>query len=656
MNADAILADVVKILAAADLSKITKYDQLCTYNAYIAALNPVDQGRIRNALVQDGGWSKSEAKEFIESCVKTLRLSTATTKALVTDRPHSWPYDVDGGRLVLLSESAHSDGAVEVKAVPIADFSALISEEGITEDGHKIFVITGETVRSGNFVVDIDAEDFSDERKLKAALEAGAGARDPVRAGMSKHLGPAIKLMTNGNLRRTLRFARTGWYEDKFLLPGRTDDNITIRLARKLPYSVDPGAKLELGLQALDALVEFMTPAVGTVVLSHLFLAPLAAVAGLRNERCGLFIRGRTGTHKSSTLQAAMCLYGPGFMRDEALIKWGEGATRNAIMSYATCTHDMPLLIDNYKPSTGGGSHDFTNLIHNIMEGGDKERLNRNAQLRETKAIHTWPVFTGEDVPDNDPASIARVLVVPFVAGQNLEHLSKAQELAGHLCAVGAVWLDWLESNEGQETVKRIAKEFEASRNDWRAVVASKNSKSVNPLRVATNLATNYLAWLSLCQHPVLGPWAEKHNDAHSQGLNSIGGDMQHLTSQSLEANRFIEALRESIIGGRVTILRERTTSIESIVNLSDRDRVIGWRADDGGAYILPDVTLSMVTRLTGLDLGNLSRQTLYNQLIDLNYLKPGRDRASTVVNIAGENKRLLYLTPAAIKVSAEEG
>lgn len=648
MNADAILGEVIKIVADASVPHGSQYDKLCELSAYIAALSNLDQGRVRNALI-GGGWTKGDAKEFLADCAKTLRLQAATTKALVTDRPHSWPYDVDNGRLVLLSESAYNDGSVEVKAVPIADFSAIISEEGITEDGRKIYVITGDTIRSGGFVVDIDAEDFSDERKLKAALESGAGARDPVRAGMGKHLGPAIKLMTNGDLRRTHRFGRTGWCDDKFLIPGRTPADVTIRLSRKLPYSIDPDAKLELGLQAMESLMGFMTPQIGAVVFSHLLLAPMAAVAGWRNERCGLFIRGRTGTHKSSTIQAAMCLYGPAFMRDESLIKWGEGATRNAIMSYATCAHDMPLLIDNYKPSTGGGSHDFTNLVHNIMEGGDKERLTRTAQLRETKPIHTWPVFTGEDIPDNDPASIARVLVTQFTAGHDLELLSRAQELAPHLCAVGAAWLDWLESSEGQTIIKRICAEFETWRRQWQEVLTRGSSHVVNPLRVASNLATSWLTWSALCEHPSLGEFARKYLSDLSEGLNAVATNMMRLTSQSLEASRFVDALRELITGGRVTILRERTLSPEMMPEPRDRDRVIGWQADDGGAYILPDVTMTLLTKTTGLDLGGISRQTLYDQLIELGYLVPGKDRTAKVIKIAGNGKRLLHLTKAAL-------
>lgn len=653
MNADAIIGEVVKILAG-DTAHSEKYDKLIEYAAYIAALAPLDQGRVRNSLAE-AGWTKTDAKSFLDDCNKTLRLQTPTTKAIVTDRPHSWPYDIDGGRLVLLSEYAHNDGAVEVRSIPVADFTANISEEAITEEGRKIYTIVGDAIRSGAFSVDMDAEEFSDERKLKAALEATAGARDPVRAGMSRHLGPAIKLMTNGDLRHTRRFNRTGWHDDRFLIPGRTPEDITIRLSRKLPYGINPDASLEKALEALEALIQFMTPRVGSIVLSHLFLAPMAAHAGWRNERSGVFIKGRTGTHKSSAVQVAMCIYGPDFMQDDRLIKWGEGATRNAIMSYATSAHDLPFLVDNYKPTTGGGAHDFTNLIHNIMEGGDKERLNRHAQLRETKPLHTWPVFTGEDIPDNDPASIARILVLGFTKDQDLVQLTIAQELAPHLCAIGNAWISWLESEEGQIVCQEIGAELDSCRRGWFKILSQCDAKSVNPMRTATNLATNWLTWVALSRHPVLGDFALKYQADQGEGLNSLAADMARFTKQSLEAVRFIEALREVLISGRVVLLSDRAMPLDSVIS-ADRDRIIGWNDGNDGAYLLPDITIALLQRTTGLDLGGISKQNLYDQLAELGHIaSTDKNRTAKVVKVAGKTQRVLHLTPDAIVVSANE-
>lgn len=644
MNAQAIIQSIHEIATSPDLTAAEKRNQVRDYGAYIATLVPLDQMRVRDVLSANG-WTKSDAKEFVGACIKSVTGKKTEPKV---ELPESWPYDVDEGRLCLLSKKINEDdGSVGITATPICDFTATIAEEGTTEEGAKVYTISGCAVRSGPFTCDIEAELFGDDRKLRALLEAAAGAKDPVRAGMAKHLGPAIKLMTNGDLRHTQRFTRTGWHEGKFLIPGREPEGLSVRLSRKLPYRVLADRDVAQGIEAMDAAVKFVGPEIGTIVFAHLFLAPLANLAGWRNERCGLFIAGRTGTQKSSVAQVAMCLYGPDFILDENLIKWGEGATRNAVMSYATATSDMPLLVDNYKPTTGSGGHDFTNLVHNLMEGGEKERLNRAAQLRETKPVFAWPVFTGEDVPDKDPASIARVIVVNFQKGRDMTLLTAAQGKAGHLCAVGASWLEWLESEDGQKAVQEVAVDFDQARNDWYAKVKETSPSTVNPMRVATNLALNELVWLVLMQHPTLGEWAASHMEAHLQGLQHTVGTMTNLTGQSLEANRFVDALRESIASGRVLIIKEKNVSPETLVDPRDRDRVVGWSDGGKGIYLLPDVTMIMLQRIVGLDFGGLSKNTLYAQLDELGMIaSKSADGKSTVSQrVGGKPQRVLHLT-----------
>ena len=81
---------------------------------------------------------------------------------------------------------------------------------------------------------------------------------------------------------------------------------------------------------------------------------------------------------KTSWTQTALCMFGERFINDDQLVKWGE-ATRNAIMAMASHAGDMPFLIDNYTSRRqGGGRTDFQNLIQQHLEGGNKDRLNRD--------------------------------------------------------------------------------------------------------------------------------------------------------------------------------------------------------------------------------------------------------------------------------------
>lgn len=336
-----------------------------------------------------------------------------------------------------------------------------------------------------------------------------------------------------------------------------------------------------------------------TIAAAFLFEAPLVRLAGWSNERYGLFINGRSGSLKTSWAQVRMCLYGPEFLNDDKLLKWGDGATANAIMATATYAHDLPLLIDNYKPTTGGDARTLINVIHNIVEGGDKSRLNRASELRDVNIIHCLPLITGEDVPDTNPASLARLLVVPFTWPKDVDnlHLHKAQHLSPHLCAVGAAWLNWLESGDGVEAARHAQERFPQMRSQWATLLRQQQVDMVNPLRVATNLATNTLTWWVMEQCPFLHDIAREYRAAHANGLREIAGTMAMRTGESLEAARYLATLCP-ILATERSILIGHQQEIPTDNQGRGVSNVIGYHGDDGTAYILPIMARQEVERM----------------------------------------------------------
>lgn len=608
-------------------------------------------------LLQEMGLASSWINKWRSAVVEKVKI--ARIEANTTDDNHSrsgsWPYSIENGRIVHLSQQTTMFGGTVTNSEPICDFFAEIVEESITEEGKKLFIIKGYAVRGGEFTCEINAENFSDDHLLKATLDAAAGARDPVHAGMVKHLGPAIKLLTKDNVRQTKRYLRTGWVGDKFLIPGREPEGITISLGRKLPYYINKEADLNIGLEALETLITCVQPERATIPIASIFLPPIAYHAKLRDERYAIAISGRSGSLKTSFVSACMCIYGKDFILETSLIKFGEGATRNAIMQMATSACDMPFFIDNFKPTTGGGSKDFVNLIHNVLEGSEKDRLTRSSTLRETLPIHAWPIITGEDIPDSDAASLARIIIVPFPwqAGEANEQLTKAQQLSSHLSAVGGVWLSWLESPEGQGIAYEVGKKFPETRKVWAERLRNIRKDMVNPLRVASNLASNELAWWIMERHPDIGEIAYRYSKAHLDGLGLIADDMATRTAESLEATRFLSALRELLATGRATLLPKGNNS----QNESDRERAIGWLDSDGSAYLLPDVTRQVVDRLLGINgLGGISNNTLYSQLSALGAIastSPGRH--TKTLRVDAKMERVLHLKSTVINSETEE-
>ena len=560
----------------------------------------------------------------------------------------SWPYAVRKGRMVYLFEN--KDGDTDAK--PIADFTASIVEEIVDEHGNSHLVIEGKGLRRGTFRCEISGQDFGSDVRLLATLTAATGGIDIVYNAMSPHLRPAIgKLTAVEDRPQRTRYYRTGWQDDSylsFLMPGM-DDTTLISVPRQIAYCApNPQADLELGLLALTNLVDAMKPELTAPVVASLFMPPMLRPAGLGNERVAVFIAGRTGSLKTSWAQTAMCLYGPGFASNDNLLKLGEGATRNAIMAFAAHAHDMPLLIDNYKPNTGNGKHDFVNLIHNILEGGDRKRSSRDGELRDTKLVRCIPIVTGEDLPRDDAASIARILLVTFEwqRGEPNDLLTSAQENSDHLCAVGWAWITWLQSEEGRAATRVAGKAFPRLRSEWAARLSRIEKDSANIARVASNLAVNELAWNLVCQHPQIGQALRQYSQQHAAGLKSIARTMAKSTVEALEAHQYRAALRELLGSGQYKLV-ERSLGKP---NDYERDRVLGW-VDNGGVYLMPAITLNAIKRLVGPAQLVISPQTLYGQMEQLGWLAgTGGSHTAKLISIGGEKQRVLHWLPSVLE------
>jgi len=609
-------------------------------------------GQIRAASEARAQASQSKNTKSTGKAAKSQPTVKPQQESDTSDPTSTWPYSIKDGQILFTSRRQVRGEWLETVA-PVCDFVAHVAEQITVEDAAPSFLIQGQALRGAAFEFEITAERFADDRALKAECTVAAGAQSPVRKGMSGHLAPAISLLSP-DTKKTLRYNRTGWADGKFLIPHREPPNVSIRLPRKLPYSINPDADLSLGIEAFESLLRAQRIEMATVAITMLFTAPLAQPAGWRNERSAIFIAGRTGSFKTTWTQLAMTIYGPLFVCDDLLLKWGEGATRNAIMALATHAHDLPFPIDNYKPTTGGGAKDFVSLMHNILEGGEKDRMNRAAELKETKPVFCWPIVTGEDVPDSDSAALARVLVVPFewTCGTANPYLTNAQKLSNHLCAVGGAWLTWTESDAGGAVAKRMKELFPSVRDRWAADLRKMRADMANPNRVATNLATSELTWLAMQECPALQTVAREYRKQHAAGLREIGEAMADHTAEALEASRYLNALRELLATERC-VLVNRDTSIRE----DERGRVIGYNDGNGGAYILHKSAQKEVNALLGNGgLGGMSERTLHSQLVSLKAIGArDKDRFTKNIRTANGVQNTLHIKPEALELPDPE-
>jgi hypothetical protein len=539
---------------------------------------------------------------------------------------------------------------------PVADFEAHISEEITLENGDRLYGIEGQTVHGRHFEVDVEASDFESSRDLKAHIGAAAGAKAAVHASMSKHLAPSIKLLSNG-VEEKMRYRRTGWSPKGFLMPGRDFEGVEIEVEGDMPYHwADGEADEGKAREALEGLIEAIEPRATLPALAFLFTGPLVR-GDLRKrvKRYGFFVRGQTGTLKTSWTQAAMSLWGPGWIEDENLIKFGEGTTSNAAITLASAAHDAVFYLDNFKPNTGRGGRDLVGFIHNVVEGGEKRRLNRNSQLQERRDLRTWPIMTGEDLPDTDSAMLARMLSVEFPARDDAgwnDALDAAQTHHEHLPLAMRTWIEWLEG-EGADVAEEVMEGYSDRVDKWSRHLKSECPMAVNPKRTAQNMAANTLAFDVLTQSP-LGDVFEGYRAEYQKAMaDTVTNDMGAYTATSLEADRFLKGLSEMWATGRVLLLHRGQQKVQP-----DDQNVVGWY-DDDGIYLSLDAAMKEVDRFYDRQGGlqGISNKALCSQLQSLDVIaSQGSNRTTIQKWIEGKNRRVLHLDRMALQEGDGEG
>ena len=304
------------------------------------------------------------------------------------------------------AEKTNKKGETVYVKTKICDGYCCITEETRDEAGEASFTVEGRGSKDGHvFKFDITGRDFSDKRKLKAALVAHFGARNRVK----DLTGDIIQSLTLDVKKLTL-ITSPRWIDDRLAVPGLDGTGFKFNLSRRVPADLSTGED-ERGLAALKLILDTW-PAENSAILIAADLASPVCGRWFPGDRFGLALVGTTGRGlKTEALKHVMAVYGAGFLSEESLLRWGEGATNNAMLAIAAACGCLPTGIDNYKATHRDGAGKFVSVVHTILEGRERERLNRNAELRETREYASTLLVTGEDLPA-EASTVARLLPV----------------------------------------------------------------------------------------------------------------------------------------------------------------------------------------------------------------------------------------------------
>ena len=503
----------------------------------------------------------------------------------------------------------------------ICDWVFKVVGEIHTEDGQTICQIEGQTHTGKPFSFEAPMKTVADARAFAALCQNIIGAGFVLYAGREKHLAPALFTFTDPKeLKQTRSFARTGWTkENEFLIEGLLPPDCVLHLPRELAFAVrvPNESEAERTRDLLDGLFCAHNGDVSTLAVCHALLAPLAKRGGWGDEKFALFLTGRSGTFKTSFAQMVLSIFGD-FGHDDRLLRFGNGGTTNALMTFPAMACDLPLLIDNFKPGTGGGQRDAQTLVHGLIEGTEKKRLNRDGTLRDSRELGAWMIFTGEDAVQ-DAASVARMLLVPVRYDDDSNGaLSWVQANSHDLPLVGGAWLDWLASGGAEAFIAQAKTTWGQRRGVWVETLRKGNKDMVNALRVASSLALCECCWTIAQQHPILGAIFRKYHDVFAESLRDCALGMAHASAQSHEAIRFLDALRAMLDGGKAVLL-DRFQDADK----DEKRDVLGWQDED---FVFLNPALSFAATLRFLSnqngLNGVGLPTISKQLEQLGYIQ----------------------------------
>jgi hypothetical protein len=354
------------------------------------------------------------------------------------------------GHPYLIVQGKLCRNAPKASAVPLCNFTAIITEEITLDDGvglKRQYRIEGQ-LDDGTVLptATVSATEFADVITW-TAREWGCNAIVSSHAGSA--IREAIQQFSDAFHRRI--YTHTGWREiDQkyvYLYHGGAVgiSDVAVQLDPPLDRAVlpeqvyAPTEAIRCSLKLLDC-----GPA-GVLIplLGSIYLAPLTCVL---EPDFGLYLPGPTGSLKSELAALAQGHFGQ-FDRKHLPASWS--STENAIELIVFTLKDMLAVIDDFAPQANRQDQAriqqvAERVIRSIGNRSARARLRPDLTRHADRPPRGLMIITGEQLPEG--SSINARLVVVEVNRQelNLDAITEVQQLAGRFPHAMRVYIEWL--------------------------------------------------------------------------------------------------------------------------------------------------------------------------------------------------------------------
>ncbi len=494
------------------------------------------------------------------------------------------------------------------------------------------------------YTTTIDAPDelFGDPNALARYIAGKAGGVFAPRAGMSKHLAPAIlRLSGDAPRRQTYRFV--GWTQIDncwaYVSPGVTigangavEQPPEVALESRLrDYGLKPSI-WEQGVAALRSAVAVFPPEHASVLIAFALFPLVQRFFPTAAPKPALHLVGTTGSGKSEIAALMTSFYGE-FSRDTPPAQWGD--TVNTVEALGYTLADALYWVDDYK-TCYADERTFTRFLQSYSRGMGRGRLTREAKLRQERPCRGLLLSTGETTLEGEASILSRMLVLEVPPWERRDpggrKLAEAEALRRHLPGFTAAFVQWLAMRADSGVLAEdLATRYPQNAQGYTDKLRAKLGRQANTGRMVNNWAVLVSVYqlvheflLERDADDALPPW----QDAIVETVRAVQGERA--------GQVFLDKLTQLVASGRVTF----ASSLQQPEEPRPGATIVGYM-DEKHVLLLPDIAFQEVARGGAL---KFSAADIGKQLKEDGWLIPGASSLTVQRRVRGVPTRFWQL------------
>jgi hypothetical protein len=488
----------------------------------------------------------------------------------------------------------------------------------------------------------VPSELFGDPNALQRFIAGHAGENFTVRAGMVRHLAPAI-LALSGTYPRRKTYRFMGWTEINgkwvYVSPeisvhagGQLSEPPEVELETRLRDYRLCGAEWQESREAFTAAVDTLPKHLAPSLIAFAMLPIVQRFFPAAATRPAVHLVGTSGSGKSEIASLLTSFYGQ-FNRDTPPGQWGD--TINTVEALGYALADTLYWVDDYK-TIYADERTFTRFLQSYSRGMGRGRLTREAKLRHERPCRGLLLSTGETTLEGEASILSRMLVLEVPPWEKRDPggaaLTKLEAVRDQLPGFTAKFIRWIAARADEGTLmKELASRFESNVKGYRDSLVSKLGRQANTGRMVQNWAVLVTTYQMLRQF-----MAELDCDEMLPSWQDSIVETVKAVQQERAGQVFIDTLGQLLASGELMLARDMQQPEEPRPGTT-----IAGYLDERYVYLLPDVAHRAVLRVQAL---KFNTPAIGAQLKEDGWLIPGTNNLTVQRRIRGMPTRLWQL------------